>query len=131
MGIYIVFMYCLFMPLTIAYVILLILYRSHYAFSNIIFMRSKRMMYLMFVAALMMVPVAIMMKWYISVIHYEWKAYWISIVCFDVFTWIIAFMYGFTDKPRTVSAPVIDPDVQPVEENVSTALAPRSANDGK
>merc|ERR1711971_1392244 len=123
MGIYIVFMYCLFMPLTIVYVILLILYRSHYAFSNIIFMRSKRMMYLMFVAALMMVPVAIMMKWYISVIHYEWKAYWISIVCFDLLTWIIAFMYGFTDKPRTLSPPVIEPDVN---ESASATLAPTS-----
>ena len=105
--VYIVFMYCLFMPLTIAYVILLILYRSHYTFSNIIFMRSKRMCYLMFVCALMMVPVAIMMKWYISVIHYEWKAYWISIVCFDVFTWTIAFMYGFDEKPRASSSHLV------------------------
>lgn len=102
--VYIVFMYCLFMPLTIAYVILLILYRSHYTFSNIIFMRSKRMMYLMFVAALMMVPIVITMKWYISVIHYEWKAYWISIMCFDVFTWTIAFMYGFNERPPLLSS---------------------------
>ena len=125
--VYIVFMYCLFMPLTIAYVILLILYRSHYTFSNIIFMRSKRMMYLMFVAALMMVPVAIMMKWYISVIHYEWKAYWISIVCFDVFTWCIAFMYGFTERPRALPSPAdrADPVDQPVPPTSGGAVEQR------
>lgn len=97
---YIVFMYCLFIPFCIGYVILLILYRSQYTFSNLIFMRSKRIIYLMFVSALMIIPVVIMIKWYFQHIDFEWKAYWISIILFDVFTWIIALFYGFSGSER-------------------------------
>ena len=72
----------------------------------------------MFVAALMMVPVAIMMKWYMSSIDYEWKAYWISIICFDVFTWLVAFMYGFAPSPPLAQLKPGSPKVQPQRFNI-------------
>ena len=95
---YLIFMYCLFTPLCIGYVILLILYRSQYSFTNLIFMRSKRIIYLMIISSLMFIPVGIMMKWNFKDIDFEWQAYWVSIVCFDIFTWIIALVYGFSNS---------------------------------